>query len=253
MITQVHSTTACSAIVSSTRLRRALEERRAQFSFQGLDLLGAGWRCDVQPVRRTRHRGGPHRPRPPTAQPVRPALPGRRPADGECFIPAGLHEALGVALFDRGQRHFGHLTLLFCSKQPPPLVMRRRLHQLTPVLARGTDPLRSLAVAARVVKGTTAGAVLCCDGASRPLPGLDGDALLADGAARVAVALSCFGDGEIFTRFRWPRGGRHAPDGHVRVTVLASGEEPSTPAGEGHPLPATDLRADAASWRCSGC
>jgi hypothetical protein len=53
MITQVHSTTACSAIVSSTRLRRALEERRAQFSFQGLDLLGEGRRGDVQPARRT--------------------------------------------------------------------------------------------------------------------------------------------------------------------------------------------------------
>jgi hypothetical protein len=114
--------------------------------------------------------------------------------------------------------------------------------------------VRSLAVAARVAKGATAGAVLCCDGASRPLPGLDGDALLGDGAARVDVALSCLGDGEIFTRFRWPRGGRHAPDGHVRVTVLASGEEPSTSLqGKVILSPATDLRADAASWRCSGC
>jgi hypothetical protein len=34
-------------------LRRALEERHAQFSFQGLDLLGEGRRGDVQPARRT--------------------------------------------------------------------------------------------------------------------------------------------------------------------------------------------------------
>ena len=41
------------------------------------------------------------------------------PTWAECFIPAGLHEALGVTLFDGGQRHVGHLSLLFSSKAPP--------------------------------------------------------------------------------------------------------------------------------------
>ncbi|WP_245160135.1 helix-turn-helix transcriptional regulator [Blastococcus sp. CT_GayMR20] len=149
------------------------------------------------------------------------------PTWAECLLPAGIHEALGVALFDAGRRHVGFLALFYTGSQPPPLVMRRRLHQLTPVLARGIDPLRSLAAAARLVRGATAGAVLRCDRTTRPLPGLDGDALLVDGSALVDLACSRLDDGQIFTSFLWPRGGRHAPDGHVRVTVLASGEEPS--------------------------
>lgn len=149
------------------------------------------------------------------------------PTWAECFIPAGFHEALGVALFDGGQRHVGHLALLSSSTQPPHVAMRRRLHRLTPVLARGIDPLRSMAAAARVVRGATAGAVLCCDSATRPLPGLDGDALLAEGLPVVAIARSCIDDGRVFASFLWPRGGRHAPEGHVRVTVLAAPEEAS--------------------------
>src|SRR3954465_5817137 len=104
------------------------------------------------------------------------------PTWAECLIPAGFHEALAVALFDGGKRHVGFLALLFSGTQPPPLVMRRRLHRLTPVLARGIDPWRSLAATARVVRGATAGAVLCRGGATRPLPGLDDDALLAVGS-----------------------------------------------------------------------
>jgi DNA-binding CsgD family transcriptional regulator len=161
----------------------------------------------------------------------------------ECFIPAGIHEALGVALFDRRQRHVGHLALLFSSKEPPPPVMRRRLHRLSPVVARGIDPLRSLSVAARVVKGATAGAVLCRGRATRPLPGLDDDALLADGSSLVDLAFSCLDDGYPYTCFLWPRGGPHPQDGHVRVTVLASGEAPSTGLlGTVVLSPATDLR-----------
>jgi len=165
------------------------------------------------------------------------------PTWAECFIPAGFHEALGVALFDGGQRHVGHLALLFSSKEPPPPVMRRRLHQLTPVLARGSDPLRSLGAAARVVRGATAGMVLSCGGATRPLPGLDGDALLAEGSPVVTIARSCIHDGQVFASFLWPRGGRHAPDGHVRVTVLASpGEASAGLLGVVVISPVTDLR-----------
>ena len=165
------------------------------------------------------------------------------PTWAEWFIPAGFHEALGVALFDRGQRYVGHLTLLYGSKEPPPPVMRSRLHELTGVLASGIDPLRSLAAAARMVRGATAGAVLYCDGTIRPLPGLAGDALLAEGSPVVALARSCIDDGQVFASFLWPRGGRHAPDGHVRVTVLAGrGEAPASVQGTMVLSPATALR-----------
>src|SRR3954468_11798284 len=168
---------------------------------------------------------------------------GDLPTWAECFIPAGFHEALGVALFDRGQRHVGHLALLSSTKQPPSPVMRRRLHRLTPVLARGIDPLRSLAAAARVVRGATAGAVLYRGGATRPLPGIEGDALLADGSPVVAIACSCIDDGPAYASLLWPRGGRHAPDGHVRVTVLAAPEEaPASLLGTVVLSPVTDLR-----------
>ncbi|MGY1592940.1 response regulator transcription factor [Geodermatophilus sp. SYSU D00708] len=165
------------------------------------------------------------------------------PTWAECLLPAGFHESLGVALFDGGQRHVGHLALLFSSKEPPPPVMRRRLHQLTPVLARGLGPLRSLAAAARVVRGATAGMVLCRDSATRPLPGLDGDALLAEGSPVVTIARSCIDEGRVFGSFLWPRGGRHAPDGHVRVTVLASPEQATANLlGTVVLSPVTDLR-----------
>jgi DNA-binding CsgD family transcriptional regulator len=144
------------------------------------------------------------------------------PTWAECFLPAGFHEALGVALFAGGQRHVGHLVLFYRSEEPPPQVLRRRLHQLSPVLARGVDPLRSLAAAARVVKGAIAGAVLCCRGATGTLPGLDGDPLLAEGSPVLTIARSCIDNGQAYASFLWPCGGHHTPDGHVRVTVLAS-------------------------------
>ncbi|MGY1740595.1 MULTISPECIES: response regulator transcription factor [unclassified Blastococcus] len=165
------------------------------------------------------------------------------PTWAECFIPAGLHEALGVVLFDRGGRHVGHLALLYGSKEPPSPVARRRLQQLTPVLAHGLDPLRSLAAAAQLVRGATAGAVLCRDSGSLTLPGLDGDALLAEASPVVAIARSHIDDGQVFTSFLWPRGGRHAPDGHVRVTVLAGTDEaPASVLGTVVLSPVADLR-----------
>lgn len=184
-----------------------------------------------------RHRGGP--PLSPSDLPY-PAV--ELTTWAECFIPAGFHEALGVALFDGGS-HVGHLALLADSKEPPTRAVRRRLHGLADVLARGIDPLRSLAVAARVVRGATAGTVLCCDGAARPLPGLAGDELLAEGSPVVVVARACIADGQVFASFLWPLGGRHAPGGHVRVTVLNSTEEaPANVLGTILLSPVGDLR-----------
>ena len=183
------------------------------------------------------------RARPPLSLSDLPYPAGDLPTWAECLIPAGFQEALAVGLFDSGQRHVGYLALLSRSRQPPSQVVRRRLHRLTPLLARGIDPLRSLAAAARVVQGATAGAVLCRGSATRPLPGLDGDALLADGSPVVTIARSCIDDGQVFASFLWPRGGRHAPEGHVRVTVLASPEKASASLlGTVVLSPVTDLR-----------
>jgi DNA-binding CsgD family transcriptional regulator len=186
---------------------------------------------------------GTDRARPPLSPSDLPYPATEIPTWAESFIPAGFHEALGVALFDGGQRHVGHLTLLYGSEQPPTPVVRRRLHRLTHALARSIDPLRSLAAAARLVRGATAGTVLCRGGATQPLPGMDGDALLAEGSPVVTAACSCIDDGQVFASFLWPRGGRHAPDGHVRVTVLAGpGEAPASVLGTVVLSSATELR-----------
>lgn len=162
----------------------------------------------------------------------------------ECLLPAGIHEALAVGLFDSCRRHVGFLALLYAGNQPPPLAARHRLHELSGVLAHGIDPLRPLAAAARLVRGALAGAVLCSAGSTRPLPGLDGDALLAGGSPVIRFARSCIDDGQVFASFLWPRGGRHAPDGHVRVTVLADpGEAPTGVVGAVVLSPVPDLHA----------
>ena len=68
-----------------------------------------------------RHRGDPpDRGRPPLSPSDLPYPAAELPTWAECFIPAGFHEALGVALFDAGQRHVGHLALLSGSRSPVP-------------------------------------------------------------------------------------------------------------------------------------
>ncbi|WP_245794284.1 helix-turn-helix transcriptional regulator [Geodermatophilus nigrescens] len=75
------------------------------------------------------------------------------------------------------------------------------------------------------------------------MPGLGGDALLAEGSPVVTVARTCIDEGRLFASFLWPRGGRHAPDGHVRVTVLASAAEaPASTLGAVVLSPVTHLR-----------
>jgi len=149
------------------------------------------------------------------------------PTWAECLTTAGYHEALAVGLFVPGQRHVGFLALLSVSRQRPTEAMRHRLARLAPILARGIDPMHSLLTAARVVQGAAAGVVLCRDGGTAPVPGLGGDALLAGGSPVLDAARGAIRSRQLYTSFLWPRGGRHAPDGHVRVTVLMSTEDVS--------------------------
>jgi DNA-binding CsgD family transcriptional regulator len=147
------------------------------------------------------------------------------PAWTDCLTAAGYHEALAVALFAPDWRHVGFLALLSARTQPPTETMRRRLKRLSPILARGIDPMRSLLTAARLVRGAVAGVVVCRDGGTAPLPGLPDDALLTGGSAVLGAARAAIRDGHLYTSFLWPRGGRHAPDGHVRVTVLTGTDD----------------------------
>jgi hypothetical protein len=111
------------------------------------------------------------------------------------------------------------------SRQPPSPAMSRRLGRLAPVLAHGIDPMRSLLIAARLVRGATAGVVLRADGSCQVLPGLQVDALLVAHSPVLAAARERIGDGSLYSSFLWPLGGSHAPGGHVRVTVLAAPED----------------------------
>jgi DNA-binding CsgD family transcriptional regulator len=147
------------------------------------------------------------------------------PSWAEYLIPAGYREALGMALFAPDGRSVGFLTLLSGSRDPPSPDTRHRLTQLTAVLVAGIDPMLSLAAVVRLVRGASAGVVLREDGRIEVLPGLQAHVLLAAGSAVLVVARASIDAGRVYRSFLWPVGGRQAPGGHVRITVLASAED----------------------------
>ena len=150
------------------------------------------------------------------------------PTWAECLLPAGIHEALAVALFSTAGQHIGFVALLFGSSRPPTAGARHRLAQLAPVFAHAVDPMRSMVSAARLVRGATAGAVLLADGGCLSLPGTPGDALLEPGSPLVATARRQISTDNPYSSFLWPLGDRHAPVGYVRTTVMAApGDVPS--------------------------
>ena len=144
------------------------------------------------------------------------------PTWAECLTPTGFREGLGVPLFEPGGPYLGMLTLLFSSGEPPSAALRDRLTQLSPLIARGVSPMRSLLATARLVQGATAGAVLYRDGTTYPLPGLEDHALLVAESPVVAIAQATLLAGQVYRSFLWPA--RHGPGatGHMRVTVLAA-------------------------------
>jgi DNA-binding CsgD family transcriptional regulator len=164
------------------------------------------------------------------------------PTWAECLMPAGVHEALALALFAPHGRHVGFLALLSGDRRPPTPALRRRLAGIAPVLAHGIDPMGSLLTVTRLVRGAVAGVVLAADDGYRTLPGLPADALLVPGSPVLALARERIDDGQLYSSFLWPLGGPHAPSGHVRVTVLAAPEDvPSGLTGLALLSPATDL------------
>jgi DNA-binding CsgD family transcriptional regulator len=187
---------------------------------------------------------GTDRDRPPLSPSDLPYPIENLPTWAECLIPAGFHEALAVPLFVPGQRHVGFLALLAADPTPPSESIRNYVGRLAPILARGIDPMRSLRTAASVVRGAVAAVVLLRDGGTTPLPGLHDHPLLAGGSPVLDAARGAIRSGQVYTSFLWPCGGRHAPEGHIRVTVM-KGTDDVLPVLPGVVLlsPAGDLRA----------
>jgi DNA-binding CsgD family transcriptional regulator len=143
----------------------------------------------------------------------------------ECLIPAGYPEALSVGLFAPDGRHVGFLTLIDGGTEPPSAAKRRLLGSLLPILARAVDPMRSLLAAARLVQGATSGVVLHDGGRIDHLPGLTDHPLLAPDSASLHAGRAAIASGQVYTSFLWPLGGRHAPQGHARITAMATTED----------------------------
>jgi DNA-binding CsgD family transcriptional regulator len=213
-------------------------------SLAGVDLDGKTLRYLSGPINaRDIEVTGVNRAGPPLSPSDLPYPAAELPTWAECLIPAGLHEALAVGLFAPGGRHVGFLALLSGSKKPPTAGERHRLRRLTPVLARAIDPMRSLLATARLVQGATAGVVLSEDGTLDPLPGLADHPLLAPDSTALDAARAAIAAGQVYTSFLWPLGGRHAPDGHARITALASTEDvPAVLTGTVLVSPPGDLR-----------
>jgi DNA-binding CsgD family transcriptional regulator len=149
------------------------------------------------------------------------------PTWADCLIPAGFQEGLGVPLCEPGGPYLGMLSLLFADREPPSTSLRGHLGELTPLIARGVSPMRSLLATARLVPGATSGVVLLNDGASHPLPGLDGHPLLGNGSPVVDVARKTLLRGQVYRSFLWPEDGDSGATGHSRITVLAATDVPA--------------------------
>lgn len=170
---------------------------------------------------------GLNRHRPPVSVAELPVAVDELPAWAECLTPAGFREGLATALFDPGGQHVGFLGLLSSSTEPPSALMRSRLRRVSPWIARGLSPMRSLAATARIVKGATAGAVLLRDGDTQPLPGLEDHVLLASDSPVVSLARVTLLAGQIYKSFMWPAQDGLLAGGHVRISVLAAAELPT--------------------------
>ena len=163
--------------------------------------------------------------RPPVSVAELPVHRDELPTWAECLVPAGFGDGLGVPLFEPGGPYGGMLTL-FTSAAAPSGVLRERLGQLAPLIARGVSTTHSLLASARLVRGATAGVVLLRDGSTHPLPGLGENPLLAATSGVVDLARHALLAGQVYRSFMWPtQNGPHVT-GHARMTVLASTDVP---------------------------
>lgn len=134
----------------------------------------------------------------------------------ECLLPAGYREGLGMCLFAADGRHLGFLGLFTASPAVPSDAARDLLAALGPALAQSFDPLRSVAMAARVVHSAVAAVILTRSRGVEPLPGLPGHAVLSLGAPVLDVACELLDGPQISFLAPLPE----EPRGYLRVTAL---------------------------------
>ena len=164
------------------------------------------------------------------------------PTWADCLIPAGFHAGLGVSLCEPGGPYVGMLSLLSTRVGPPLAAVRDRLGHLAPLIARGVSPIGSSKATASLVVGATSGVVLVRDGATYPLPGLDGHPLLDADSQVVDIARQALLAGQVYRSFMWPAKDGPAPTGHARLTVLAPSDSPSFVLGTLLVTPQADCR-----------
>jgi DNA-binding CsgD family transcriptional regulator len=143
------------------------------------------------------------------------------PGWAECLIPAGYGGGLSISLVADGGRHVGFLGLPCASREPPSPEARRLLARVSALLVRAVDPARTLTAITHLMRDAYAGAVLHPDGGLASLPGLVEHPLLTAGSPALTAARAELAAGRVHQSFLWPLGGRHAPQGHARLTVLA--------------------------------
>ncbi|MEO3745201.1 GAF domain-containing protein [Plantactinospora sp. B5E13] len=151
------------------------------------------------------------------------------------YLPAGFREGLAVGLLSQDRRHIGMLALSTEDAGHPTDAERDLIGVLAPRIAATLDPLRSLAVLARVVHDAVAGLVLTRAGEPFSLCGLPGHPLLAAGSPLLAVIDEMAPRGEGSVSFLWPvrqrselvRDVPEAIDGLFRVVLLGCAAAPA--------------------------
>jgi DNA-binding CsgD family transcriptional regulator len=144
----------------------------------------------------------------------------------ELFRPAGFLEGLGVGLVSRDGRRVGLLGLNTDSPAYPSPAACNLVQLLAPTIAYAVDPLRSLAVLARIVRGLTAATVLTISGGTLPLPGLPTHPLLEASSAVLPAAAAHLGGTLEYATFLAPYERPPAEAGHVRITLLGCAGPP---------------------------
>src|SRR4051794_2398024 len=109
-------------------------------------------------------------------------------------------------------RHPRYTTAAAADLADSTLTFFTSPQQARDIEATGTD---------RLVRNARAGVVVSTDGSAEPLPGMDGHPALTTGSPALAVARAQLTAGRVHRSFLWPVGGRHAPEGHLRITALA--------------------------------
>jgi hypothetical protein len=140
--------------------------------------------------------------------------------------PAGLQDALGVALFAGSGRHVGFLALFREDENSISREDGDFVGSLTDRIAAAVDRQRSLSAVARVIRQAVAGVILTRAGNLLSLDGLARHPLLLPGSDLLAVAADRLDRGEVHVSFLWPTvGGAGPAHGLLRVTVISCARE----------------------------